>query len=503
MSQSHFISSERVIGHFDAPARGVNRLLPAYQLPPDSLRDASNVIYRAGILRPRPGYSQFHSQVFSGTPTGAYPYLRGAADPVPILATTTRQYAYDGGAWSDKTGTLQTATTSQAARFTSISLGTPTVSYVIHSNGKDTPTSWSGSGTFTAAPGSPPKFTDLCTISDHIIGIVPPYGVQWSNIRSFSTWPTLNVKQAAETPDATVALRPLGQGSNGILYKERSLWGVTYTGASTEATTFRFDFIGFYDGPASAAAVVDVDGLHLYMTPTGRIALFNGSQHQWVADGLWPLIRTDIDTTKSPRVWGFYDPMNHEVHFFYPTLTYSSALRGHVCITLPKADQGIATIGSFPGYLTDELTAGSTVRLTDYKDFCLTAGTTANRSYKFTTDAATDDGTGFSGYWQTGLIQTPGRDPFKVEAVETYAERGTGYGSLTVQGIRSYTLAGEGTRMGNPQIINLAGEEPVKDGTGFDAVHGRFLGLRYAFANSSTCTLRFKGASLFAQRRSA
>src|SRR5687767_974583 len=105
------------------------------------------------------------------------------------------------------------------------------------------------------------------------------------------------------------------------------------------------------------------------MTPTGRIAAFSGSQHAWIADGIWPMLQADIDASKASRIWGVYDPTFDEVHFVYPSLGVSSQMRGYVGLSLPKADEGIGFFGAFPGRLTGELSAGATVRLTDKIDF--------------------------------------------------------------------------------------------------------------------------------------
>lgn len=492
----HLITGDRVVGRFTVPWRGINQEMRADQLGEDALRDASNVFPRHGVLRLRPGFSQFSATTFSGTTTGVVPYLRGAADPVPVLATTTRQYKYDAGAWSDITGSVQSATTSQPARFTTIALGSPIAHNLIHTNGANTPSKWTGSSTFSNLT-SFPLWTDVATIADHVIGIVPPYTVSWCNIRSLDAPPALNTKQASETADAVVALRPLGRGLTGVLYKDRTRWAVTYTGGQTEATAFRFDFLGYYDGPASPAAVVDVDGQHVYMTPTGRVGVYDGSRHAWVADGLWPAIRDDIDTTTSGRVWGVYDPINAEVHFVYPSLAVSNAMRGWVGISLAKPDQGIGAFGAFRGQLGSALNCGATVRLTDRLDFLLVAGT---KTHRFTMSAAADDGTAFSGYWQTGLLGLPGLDPLRMEAVETFAERASGYGQITVKAVTSMTLDSDGDAedQGKPVELGTTQERPYQP-VGLDT-RARFVGLRYEFSDSSAVTLRWKGARMAALR---
>jgi hypothetical protein len=414
-----------------------------------------------------------------------------------VLATTQRLYVYSGGAWVDKTGTVQTATTSQTARFTSIALGTPATPIVIHTNGKDTPAQWNGGGgNFTDMTGAP-KWSDVTTIESYIIGIVPPYGLQWGNISSITSWPALNKMQVSDTPDEVIAIAPLGT-RGAILYKENTIWGVAFTGGQTAASAFAREFIGYYDGPASPNAVVNLNGAHMYMTTTGRVGFFNGSRHIWVADGLWPDIQLDIDVASSRRCWGVFDPANFEVHFFYPSLGLSNAIRGHVCITLPRPEFGVEAFGAFPGRLGHELSAGATVRLTDKKDIMLVADTTNRRSYKFSTDSTTDNAVAISGYWQTGLIETPGANPLHLESIETFAERANGYGKLTAQLVTSWVLADEGQLSDDSVDIPLGdNEEPTYSDTGFLESRGRFFGLRYSFSSAATNTVRYKGARLY------
>src|SRR5260370_38565910 len=52
------IKGAGTIGHWEAAHKGVLRDFPPFKLPPDSLFDCSNVVFRNGTLLPRPGMSQ-------------------------------------------------------------------------------------------------------------------------------------------------------------------------------------------------------------------------------------------------------------------------------------------------------------------------------------------------------------------------------------------------------------------------------------------------------------
>lgn len=495
----HFITGERIVGRHEVPWRGINRLARADALPADALRDASNVLPREGKLRFRPGYSQFNATVMDNIVTGIFPYMRGAADPVPILSTSFRHYKYDGGAIVDITGTPSSAQPTQLSRFATIALGTPAVNNLIISNGADPPMRWTGTGTLTNLL-LHPKWTDITTIADHVIGIRPPYEVTWCAIRDIAVPPALNIKQASETVDPVVAIRPLGNGAGAVLCKERSLWPVTYIGGQSEARSFQFGPypFGFWDGPASPAAWVDVDGAAIYMTPTGRIAIFNGSNHLWIGDGLWPTLRDDIDRSQSGRIWGMYDSVHGEVHFVYPSLTTASAMRGWVGISLPKAEQGVQPFGVFRGWLTHSFTAGATIRLTDKIDrLWITGGPSPSRLYTMTMDVDTDQGTGFAAYWQTGLLALPGFDPLRLDSVETLADRGDGYGQLDLRMVSSWVLGNDDGQLAeSPSTVELGQNvEPAKGGSGVE-FRGRWVGVRYDVADSSAVTLGWKGANI-------
>ena len=500
----HLITADKILGRFGVPTGGVNQLMPASDLPTTQLRDALNVFPRNGVLRPRPGLRFFDATVFTGTPTGMLAYYTADNVSVPVLATTTSLYAYVGGTWSDITVTPFTADASHPARFTTIVLGTPPVNYLIHTNGVDAPVQWDGVNPVIPVAGTPapPLWTDVCTIQDHIIGIVPPYMVQWGNIRAIDAWPALNQKQAAETADPVIALRPFGQGGQAVLYKQRSYWFVNYTGSFSEASAFQFQQIGFFDGPASPAAVVDVNGSHILMTSRGRIGVFSGSSLSWVGDLCWRKIRFDLDVSRSQEIFGVYDPVFQDVTFFYPSLT-TGAMTNAVLLTVPNPAVGRTDAGVFPLEISGPVTCGTTLRLADLRDRVLVTGMAANKSYEWTTDTEFDDTTPFGGFWQTGLVPTPGMDPFKLEAVEIFAERGPGYGTLWVQPVTSWTLGGEGTL--GQKLIGDAGnlekpDEPTHSATGL-SIQARFFGLHCSFDAANDTTLRFKGAAFFAQRR--
>lgn len=502
-------ATQNPIGQWPIPLRGVLRNMPIDEIPVDGLYDGKNITIRAGSLQPRPGMTQFSATVLTGRPTGAIntstlasPAFQQDAfqndafqvvGSIPttsiIVGTTKKLYAYYSGVFNDVTGSPDlTALDSELSRFASIMIGTPPVVYVIHTNGRDNPRQWdSTSGTFSVIPGTPapPNWTDVANIGDHIIGIVPPYDVSWMNKLTLGAVPDLNHKSAAETTDPVVAVRNLGL-LGGVLYKHRSIWSIIAQGG-TEASFFRFDYRGSYEGPCSPAAVCDANGVHYYMADNGRIAAYDGYRHDWCADGVWPLVQAELDTTNLARVHSVYNPEFREVYFYYPRTGDSGESFGMVTLILPRPKDGIVEPIAFHGSVSKAVSASVDLHLDQNKALVFTSATPK----AYTMEGSNDDGTNFSGSWQPGLQPMPGLAHVKAMNLEVYAERGGGYGTLTFKPVTANLLETSGGTVGAAVSIALTNTGPG-DPQGVGAsVRGRFLGHRFEF--TTPITLRYRG----------
>ena len=457
------ISGERLLHAYQVPTRGVWRQLPPHQLPPDALWDAQNVVVLDGELQPRAGVEEFATlgTPFAGTPTGAILYLSTAGVASPFVGTREEIYRYDvaTSTWGNLTGSgvNLTAGDTQLARFTTLVVGTPAVNWLIHVNGADAPRAWNGTGLFAQLQGSPPVFSDIATIADRLVGLVPPFTCRWYNARSVTICPELNFKQMAETPDRVVAIQAVGQVA-GIIWKEDSLWTVSPTGQQSDASSFRFDLVGFFEGPAGPGAVVDANGAKVHMTPSGRIGVFTGSRVTWVADGIWPMIRADIRKNQSKRIYGWFNADLDTVTFIYPTHQMaigSNVMRGRVDLTLPKPEAGVEAYGAFPGLMGVSIRAALPVLWDDNtRDVLLFSA--AGESLKV--GGTTDDGAAIPGFWRTGLVQTPQADAIRFEALEVYARRGADQGQLTLNPVTSYLLDDDGV-VGETLDVPLDGRD--------------------------------------------
>ncbi len=378
-------SSDLLLGQWDPPARGVVTSLPAHSLPPDAVPDAHNFFYRDAQGRPRPGLRRAPNtrvDQTTGTPTGAYHTHDFDGRPWVVVGTTIGLLAWQGSTWRRVSGPVGQSGNAPAfagslhgsldhpARFTILQIGTKV--YVLHTNGVDPPMRWDHvAPLFVPMAGNPvgpdndpgpakpcPFFVDWATVADRVVGILPPYDVRWGqdvsddpdNLGALSKWPELNYKAMAETPDPLVTIHPLGT-LGAAIYKTDSIWTM-FPGGTTDASFFRFEFRGFYDGPACPAAVIDASGMHYFMTPTGRIGMFNGSQLAWVADGVWPLIRAQIEPNFVRRMVGGYDPLFAEVWWFFCRRQDTDGYpRGLVILSLPRPQVGRDVLGAWPGAL--------------------------------------------------------------------------------------------------------------------------------------------------------
>ncbi len=506
------VRAESLIGRWTVPLQGTLRGLPPYGLPEDALYDSLNVLVRAGALQVRPGLTLFNATALGGRPIGAFAttllasgayqtnafqndsfQISGNTPTSALIAVTpTKIWTYWSGAWHDITDVALTGTDSAFARCTSIQIGN-TIDIII-SNGIDTPRVWdSVSAVVTQLGGSPapPKWTDLTTASDRIIGIVPPYLVQWGNSLDLSTWPAANFRSLGDTVDPVVAIRNLGTLGVAV-YKTRSIW-LGSPGGATDASYFAFTIRGFWDGPASPYALVDADGAHYYMTDTGRIGYFDGTQQQWVADGVWPAVQAELDQTYTPRIFGVFDPTNREVIFYYPRTGDSGVCKGIVTVKLPREAEGVMRPIAFRGLSSIAVSVGCDTRLDTRKALVLGDST----QVAYTVEGTNDNGTNFSGYFQTGLLASPALDMYRLEGFEVFCSRGANYGNLIAKIVSNNLLENpDTTDLAPAQTIDLSSTPPTQPEGG--DVTGKFFGLRFEF--TTPITLKWYSARLAARR---
>lgn len=478
-----------IVAQWDLPVKGVLRNIQDLHIPPDALYDASNVEVVDGALKGRTGLTALDAQLFGATPLTAVNFWQTGAASWLILATTNKVWTKEiaTGVWTDRLGTL-TATIDNATRITQLEFGTPSVNKAYICNGVDAFKTWKpGDATVSNVTGSPPIFKDVCVIADRIVGLVDTHMVQWGQPLSDASWPLLNAKMITETPSPTVAIRNLGYLA-GVIYKRDSIWSVDVTGLAG-GHSFRFSQVIKVAGPAGPNALVDAEGTHYYMTDDGRIGMFNGSERKWVADGVWTLVKAEIDKTKPYRTHGVYIKELNQVWFFYKRAAGTDT-DGLVILNLAQKETQLP-YSAYPGRMGKSVTAACAMEDNSFiTSLVFTNNAGAEKTYKIA--GTTDDGVAISSYVQTGLV-IPGKlEVARALSLEVLIERLAGYGSITAKLASTNILDAVGGTLSAGSTIDLT-TVPIKNPIGFD-VRGRFIGLRLEW--TSAATVRYRGAVL-------
>jgi hypothetical protein len=492
-----------LLGQWPVPTSGINRELPPHQLPLEYCAAGWNVVIREGAITTRDYLLEQSSTVFTGTPNGGFEYLTTAGARIPLAFMTTRVYKYDGGSWSDITGTAlsgsQDAPTQAAILAVS---GTNTVMLV---NGTDK-RQWANSGNTSTVSGSPPNFTDIEQVGRRIIGIVPPYEIRWGNADSLATWPAANSKFASETPDALTAIGPLGT-LGCVLHKEDSLW-IGYASAGADSQAFRFEPAKLVPGAAGPAARCHADGVEYYMTSDGRIGAFDGHDHAWVSDGLWTLIRKSIDKTKTKRVTAVYYRDRGEVWFTYTQTGDATTNRYLAILSLPRPLAGIPGYATFGGWWgspgPSPISVGAMFQTKSsgvWQVWALRTDSGSTKCYTLTDPGGgtvADAGVAFSCTLTLALQPTPGLQFFQADSLETFAYRYPGLGTAIVDLLGSSDLQtpdNNSPALPADQTIDLT-TAPTQELLGWASNHRRrWFSPSYRWT-SNTGRLRFYGALL-------
>jgi len=502
------VKGRATIGHWEAAHKGVLRDFPPYKLPADALYDCLNVVYRNGQINPRPGMvqltpgtdlgaqvtgaAQVASLAFGAFETTAFEptaFQETGNTPGSLLvaATNKKIWAYISSAWKDLTDTPLTAGNAYLAQFTTIQIGSTI--FVLITNGVDAPRSWDQqAATVIVIGGLPPLFTDWTTSSDRVIGIVPPYLIQWGNALNISTWPNLNFRVLSDTADALVAIENLGTLGVAV-YKKRSIWVGTAQGG-LDSSYFTFTLRGQYEGPANPNALVNVNGAHYYMTGTGRVGVFDGVTQTWINDGILPLIQADFDRASMQYAFAVYDPFFREVWFHYPLTSDNTPTTGNmtglVVVNLPHpfSYEGIFFHSSYKGKTAFTVTAGTDRRLdsNDRVTFGRNLADSLNRAYLWANNS-NDDTSMFTGFFQHPPQMTKDGDIAQAEGVETYATYGGGQGPLTLR-IGASPMLGDLTTTGfsTGKALDLTTEPTLSPDIDANQ-RGRFFSLRYDFTS--------------------
>jgi hypothetical protein len=356
-------------------------------------------------------------------------------------------------------------------------------------------TSASGITDITATVGTVPVAKSVCTTTSRIVALVSPHTIRWTSIFDITNWSDLNFAKVARTNDKGICIRDLGTKAF-VLYKERSLYIGTPRGGS-DAAAFGVDLVQECEGPAGLHAMCNADGVHYFMTSSGRVGMFDGSSYvQWIADGLWLYLQTDIDPEEAFRIFAVYDYRLHTVTFHYPRNGDNGDVMGLVIVNLPLQAAGIDTHASFLGDLVKPVTFGMEHRFDNRLNKTVLFSNTINNKQSFIFDENTkmDDNVSFNCHIQTGLQATPMSEHMYTSA-EVFMERGNGFGSVDIYPVTSNALENKTGNYGveNYETVNLE-FNPIEQYFGF-AKQTRYVGLRLEWISLSS--MRYAGAVIY------
>ncbi len=305
---------------------GLNADLTPEELGTGVWTSASNIRFNNGYAERFKGTAQVFSTP-SVTPYYISPYATSTVR-YWIHAGLASTYADDGTTRTNITGPAGTGAVDD--RYTGGSIN----GVYIQNNGIDIPTYWAGTGVLATIPGwgATWRATALRPFKNFILamGITKgttyyPHMIKWctelnpGSITSAGDWdetdPTKDAgeKDLAETPDIMVDGMPMGDTF--IVYKERSMYAVTYIGAPY---IFRFQRLPGETGMLARGCGVNTPLGHVVLT-AGDVVLNTGQGVTSIANGIVrDLIFKNISVDNYKRAFVTANPQKNEVWVCYP-----------------------------------------------------------------------------------------------------------------------------------------------------------------------------------------
>ena len=310
----------------------VNKDLSPYDMPPTFFNDGVNVRFLDG----KAGKILGHSQVL-GTPSAA-PYWA-----ISWLQGSTNLWIYGGLTNLYKiSGTTHSSVTRASGAYTSLSgennwQGGVLGGVLVCTNGIDVPQSFVQSGSqFTDLTDWPStlRCRTIVPFRNHLIalnltdsGTAKPFTIRWSDAipagastNGTNTWNTAST--ASESGETSLTgtkghlLNALQLGNELIVYKEDSVYGLSYVGGSfTFNVREKFKDTGLF----SRDAVVDLgDGRHVMMA-TNDVLIHNGNTLKSIIDDhMKTFLFSEIDSTYYYKTFLVHNKIKNEVWICYP-----------------------------------------------------------------------------------------------------------------------------------------------------------------------------------------
>jgi hypothetical protein len=324
-----------------------NSDLSPYDMPPNMFSTVKNIRFNDGKASSILG----HSQVL-GTPSAA-----------PYWTTSWRQGSTDLWIYGGLTdlykisGTTHSSVTRSSGSYTTLSgtdnnwQGGVLGGVLVVNNGLDLPQSFTQGGSqFTDLPNWPStlKCEVIVPFRNHLIalnlndnGTLLPYSIRWSDAipegaadNGADTWNTgsTSSESAQTTVGATKGhLRnALPLGNELIIYKEDSIYSLTYTGGTFVFTLReKFKDVGLF--ARDAVAQIN-NNQHVFVT-TNDIVVFNGSSVKSIVDeSVKKYFFSQIDSTYFYKTFVVHNQAKNEVWICYPKTGATSGLPNEALI---------------------------------------------------------------------------------------------------------------------------------------------------------------------------
>lgn len=487
------------VAEFPVPFKGTWNGIPANMLASDALYDSLNVFIREGKLCTRPGLEQFTTTNFAScviggamavTPTEKI-LLAATPDSLFKLRKNQTEWISDS--------VLAIAENEQS--IVDITFLETQGEYVgVIANGEGVIRKWTdslGVQEITPTAGPLPIAKSVCTAARKIVALTDNHTLRWSSTFDYTNWNELAYDKVAQTNDAGVCVKRIGIVSF-VFYKERSIY-FGKAKAGSIANAFEVSFVEEVEGPAGIHAVVtNVDGSHMYMSTTGRIGLFNGSNKvSWIADGLWLFLEREIDQQYAYKIFGVYDFRLHCVVFYYPRIGDNGQLKGMVLINVPLQGSGVEAYSPFLGRSAIGMTFGyeKFFNRESSRSVLFSSNLGQKMPHIFDESYEMDGGQVFQCAIQTPIAPLPELSSHRING-EVFLERGSGYGTVKVHGVTSDILDNKSGHYEeiDGEVVSLEFADAAREYIGFN-VNSRFFGLRLEW--DSTANVKYAGSNIY------
>lgn len=330
------------------PFQGINYSDPSTLIDPHLSPDILNMDVDKGHLRKRPGFTTLGAAV-DGTPLAIFEFESFSGVVTLLLITTTKEYKWDGAAWSDITyrepagNTIvpRTGTEDDGLDYVIVTGEDESgilTKWVIITNGVDKPRYWDGTlATFyeystatVANRGAGLIYANFSTCKT--ISVLNSY-LMMANVTTLSNEPTtlawsdtgslVNFGTSVSPPPGNAGAIPLTDargplrkleplGERMMIYADDSIHSAYHTGGESI-----FAFEKLVDGIrlVSPRAIVPMRGFHMFLAQENVLLFDGGRQLRPIGDAIALRYREELQADLRKQCWGFLDVAKNQVYW--------------------------------------------------------------------------------------------------------------------------------------------------------------------------------------------